>query len=101
IRAYLAVRPPCPAAQLFLTEWAPTRPMDPHLMSSVARHHLLAALGRLRMPLGSHTFRHSFAKTLLDRGAKLHEVGAMLGHARLRSTSRYLHTDLNQKRRIL
>ena len=43
-------------------------------------------------PVTPHTFRHTFATELIEEGLGLHEVQALLGHANLSSTEKYLHT---------
>jgi integrase len=47
----------------------------------------LAGLPELRM----HDLRHSFASFLINAGRSLYEVQELLGHADLRTTSRYAH----------
>jgi integrase len=46
-----------------------------------------AALPDLRI----HDLRHSFASIAVARGASLHEIGALLGHATPTTTARYAH----------
>ncbi|MDD2497119.1 MAG: tyrosine-type recombinase/integrase, partial [Desulfitobacteriaceae bacterium] len=44
---------------------------------------------------GLHSLRHSLASTLLEQGSSLAVISEILGHVDSRSTSIYLHTDMN------
>lgn len=61
----------------------------------------LAALAGVTKNISPHTFRHSFATHLVERGASLRAVQQMLGHESITTTEIYTHLDRDYLRETL
>lgn len=69
--------------------WRADKPITPKVLWLACRQ--AAQRAGIRKAVSPHLLRHSFATHLLEQGADLPTVQALLGHADLKATSIYLH----------
>lgn len=70
-------------------------------ISRIMVFHIIKALSDsigLKKNISPHTFRHSFATHLLERGANLRAIQCMLGHECICTTEIYAHIDRQRLR---
>lgn len=91
IQTYLlAERPETPTRRLFVVAKGPNRgqPLTPAGLRTIFRYHRAVA----GVPAGHpHALRHTFGTALAEAGVDLAVMQALLGHAHVDTTARYVH----------
>lgn len=82
IQDYLAVRGPALTDHLFIYRHKP-------LSKDLVRNRIKAAGKRTGVKVTPHMLRHTFATQLVNAGAKITTIQALLGHVRLNTTMTY------------
>jgi integrase/recombinase XerD len=91
IQTYLlAERPDTTSRRMFVVAKGPTRgqPLTPAGLRTIFRYHRAKA----EVPAGHpHALRHTFGTALAEAGVDLAVMQALLGHAHVDTTARYIH----------
>ena len=72
-----------------VNHWRVDKPITPKVLSMACRE--AAQRAGINKSVRPHLLRHNFATHLLEQGADLPTLQALLGHADLKATSIYLH----------
>jgi site-specific recombinase XerD len=93
-------RPRNASRRVFLRDKAPIRGFEgPSGFGSIIRRSLMRA-GIESPTKGTHQFRHGLASEMLRGGASLGEIGEVLGHRHVQTTTIYAKVDLDALRTL-
>lgn len=81
---------------LFLDDFG--RPMSVRFLGDLVRRHVEAA--GITTPGACHVFRHAMATHMLENGADIRFIQAMLGHANLETTQIYTQVSMTKLKEI-
>lgn len=87
---------PGTAATLFLTDYG--EPFTKNRLGDLVRRYVVAA--GVRAPGACHLFRHACATHMLENGADIRYIQALLGHADLSTTQIYTHVCITRLRDV-
>lgn len=81
---------------LFVTDWG--EPVTPERVADTVRR--AKARAGIDKPGAAHLLRHACATHMLDGGADVRHIQALLGHASLASTERYTHVAITKLQQV-
>jgi integrase/recombinase XerD len=81
---------------LFVTDWG--EPVSPEHAANAMRRCMVRA--GIAKPGACHLLRHACATHMLDNGADVRFIQAMLGHASLATTERYTHVAISKLQQV-
>lgn len=87
LRSYLAIRPPAPVEQVFLSKSA--RPLDERGVRYIVKFYLNKA--GITKKASVHTLRHTYGTHKTAKGMTLKELQYLMGHKKAETTLRYVH----------
>lgn len=96
ILEYLQKRKNCRSSYIFLNKKGGK--ITPRSIERIINKY--AKIAGITKKVTPHTFRHSFATHLLDRGADLRTVQEMLGHSDIATTQIYTHITIQKLREM-
>ena len=94
VRPHYVVEPD--DGRLFLSHWG--GPLSPNNLCSLVSRHVHAS--GLTHAGGCHLFRHAMATLMLENGADIRFIQAMLGHVKLTTTEIYTHISVKKLKEI-
>jgi integrase/recombinase XerD len=93
------VRPRCSCRSLFVTRYAPYRPVLPTTLRPVVTRRMNALKIRSEH-MGPHALRHACATELLRKGSTLKDISGFLGHRDMKSVCIYAKYDASSLREV-
>lgn len=85
-----------PSETLFVSDWG--QPITPEQVATAVRKAKLRA--GIEKPGATHLLRHACATHMLEGGADVRHIQALLGHASLATTERYTHVAIGKLQEV-